>query len=87
MTKLEKVLRNPPTKRIHESLRVDEIDYPKWIEQVKAMMLSETAIKKFVQELCVKHRFYEDVHIQKFQGELSQEIVHQINENMDEVVK
>jgi hypothetical protein len=62
-------------------------DYPKWIEQIKAMMLSETAIKKFVQELCVKHRFYEDVHIQKFQGELSQEIVHQINKNMDEVVK
>jgi hypothetical protein len=80
MTKLEKILRNPPKKRIPERLSAYEIEYPKWIEQIKAMIPEELGLGIIVSGFRTGGEA--DAYLEGFNR-----AVRQIHKNMDEVVK
>ncbi|MFA5197868.1 MAG: hypothetical protein WC437_05625 [Patescibacteria group bacterium] len=87
MTKLEKILRNPPTKPCQPTITAqqenpyfDVIDYPKWIEQVKAMIPTKKEIHLAIADAgldmdCEEVNNFADV------------VIRQINKRMNEVVK
>lgn len=93
MTKLEEILRNPPTKPCQPTITAqqenpyfDVIDYPKWIEQIKGMIGDDIFLNGHIEK---ETDFWITVHCPNsgMIFDIQKKDVRQINKRMDEVVE